>query len=197
MNTRTAAIAALAITIFGALYFVTTAPAGSSFHMSSSSSSSATTVPGIEFKLSQISRSPPSILVTLKNHSPSSTYTLLKWGTPLDPLAQNLGVFKLNNADTGEEVSIDIIKISRKMPPPRDALVTIMPGTEESTEVIFDKPWMPNTKPAKYNVRAEGRFMGIWEKSADEVTDDELDDYSAGPLNGRLFKTEEVLMLVQ
>src|SRR4051812_35811975 len=103
MNGRTTVIAAIAITIIGSLYLIYT-PSVSDPKMSKPSSALSHGIPGLEFKLSQISKSPPSVLVTLKNGHPSSTFTLLKWGTPLDPQALNLGVFKLTNADTGEEV---------------------------------------------------------------------------------------------
>ncbi|KAH7132584.1 hypothetical protein B0J11DRAFT_427771 [Dendryphion nanum] len=196
MNTRTAVVSAFVVTILGGFYFLSSSSSISPKMTPSPPPASTNGIPGIEFQLSQISRSPPSILVTLKNHNPKSTFTLLKWSTPLDPLAQILGVFKLEDADTGEKVPIDVIMINRKTPPPRDELVTIMPGTEESVEVVFNKPWFPEKKPAKYKVKAEGTFKGAWEKSADQVTDNELDVYVDSPLYDRAFETKELLMTV-
>lgn len=152
-------------------------------------------VPGLEWKLSQISRNPPSLLVTLKNNSPSP-YTLLKWGTPLDAQASNTGVFKVVDADTGDNIPTDFIKVSRVMPPSREDLVTIAPGTEEATEVVFNKPWMPEKKPAKYAVKAEGAFTGIWGSYGDAVEDSDVEAYANSPFNGRTFTSNEAVMLV-
>ncbi|KAF2867703.1 hypothetical protein BDV95DRAFT_631060 [Massariosphaeria phaeospora] len=194
MNGRTAVLTAIAATILGFLYLAST-HYPNTFKMTPSSSSKPSGVPGLEFTLSQISKHPPSMLVTLKNHNPSSTFTLLKWGTPLDPQALNLGVFHLVDAEAGKEVPVDVIKIGRKMPPAPEELVTIMPGTEESTEVVFDKPWMPDT-PAKYSVRAEGTFSGVWEKAASDVEDSELEAYADSKFFNRSFATEEAVLNV-
>ncbi|KAF2686648.1 hypothetical protein K458DRAFT_416001 [Lentithecium fluviatile CBS 122367] len=198
MNGRTVLIAASAIAIVGALYFFNTFSVPT-LNMSKPGSSTAdgSTVPGLEFKLSQISRNPPSLLVTLKNNHPDTPFTILKWGTPLDVQAQNLGLFKLVDEATGNEVEMHNIKISRLMPPSREDLVTVAPGTEEATEVVFNKPWMPETKPAKYKVQAQGTFAGVWDRYGNEVDDSELEAYSSSPLNGRVFRTNSVEMRVE
>jgi hypothetical protein len=193
MNSRTAVITALTVTVIGTLYLIYT-PTGSSARMSGPASKSS--LP-LEFKLSQISKSPPSLLVTVKNNSPSSTFTFLKWGTPLDTQALNLGVFKLTDADTGEQVPIDKLMINRKTPPSREDLQETAPGTEYSTEIVLDKPWMPSKKPAKYSVSVEGEFKGIWEKKAADIKGEELDAYTDGPFNFRVFGCEAVLLSVE
>lgn len=197
MNTRTAVVGAFFVTILGGIYLL------SNFSLSTSNMSppppppsASKFIPGIEFHLSQISRSPPSVLVTLKNQNPDSAFTLLKWGTPLDPLAPNLGVFKLVDVDTGESVPINVLMINRKTPPPRDQLVTIIPGTEESVEVVFNKPWFPQKKPAKYRIKAEGTFKAGWEKSADQVTDHELEEYVSSPFFDYSFETKILVMSI-
>lgn len=195
MNGRTAVFTAIAVTVIGSLYLFYT-PSATSFNMSKAASASSSGVPGLEFKLSQISKSPPSLLVTLKNSHPSSTYTILKWGTPLDPQATNLGIFKLVDAETGKEVEPVIIKIARKMPPSPEDLQEIAPGTEHATEVVFDKPWMP-TKPAKYRVKAEGDFHGVWEKSARDIKADELEAYTNSPFDSTPFASGEALLTVE
>ncbi|KAF2262947.1 hypothetical protein CC78DRAFT_545329 [Lojkania enalia] len=153
--------------------------------------------PGLEFKLSQISKDPPSLLVTVKNNSPSSTFTFLKWGTPLDPQALNLGVFKMVDASTGKEVKIDHLMINRKMPPSRDDLQEVEPGTEQATEIVFDKPWMPDTNPAKYKVKVEGEFKGGWESPVSEVKAKDLKAYSDSSFANRAFASEETMLVVE
>jgi hypothetical protein len=135
-------------------------------------------------------------LVTLKNTSPDTTYTLLKWGTPLDRSALNTGIFTIVDDANREEVKQDAMQINRKMPPPQEDLVTIAPGTEEELEVDFTKPWMPERSPATYKVKAVGTFKGIWAKYGKEVTEKELYAYAQSPFSGRRFTTNEVVMEV-
>lgn len=195
MNTRTALVAVSAVTILGALYFFHAPPSPALTGMASAATA-VDAVPGLEFKLSQISRNPPSLLVTLKNTNPSSPFTILKWGTPLDPQAANLGVFKLVDTETGKDVPVPVIKINRKMPPSQEDLVTVAPGTEEATEVVFNKAWMPEKRPAKYKVKAEGAFGAVWDRYGG-LTESDLEAYSESPLSGRTFSTNEVSMRVE
>ncbi|KAF2180964.1 hypothetical protein K469DRAFT_267757 [Zopfia rhizophila CBS 207.26] len=204
MNGRTAIITALAVTILGSLYLIYS-PSSSTFQMSDSKPAeeqpaSHYPISGLEFKLSQISKSPPSLLVTLKNTHWKSTYTVLKWDTPLDPIAPQLGVFKMVDADTGEEIGIPRIMVNRMLPPPRDALQEVAAGTEHAIEVVFDKPWMPEKKPAKYKIKVQGTFRAVWEKAASEISDVELEGF-AGPVGKAItvggFKSEEVVLTVE
>jgi hypothetical protein len=196
MSSRTAVFATIGLTIAGFLYFLRT-PSSTPTNMPPNAATSTSGALPLSFRLSQISKNPPSLLVTLQNNHPSSTFTILKWGTPLDPQAQNLGVFKLSDFDTGKEIPTDIIKIARKMPPSRDDLLEIAPGTEHATEIILDKPWMPERKPAKYRVRVEGEFHGVWEKPAKEVGGDEVEAYTDSSFNGISFSNEPVVMVVE
>ncbi|KAH9866178.1 hypothetical protein J1614_008743 [Plenodomus biglobosus] len=190
-NKRNAIISSIAITCLGA-YYVYQTPTPLNFSMSKASNE----VPGLEFKLSQVARNPPTILVTLKNNSPDTPYTLLKWGTPLDSAALNTGVFSIVGVEDGEEVKQFVLQINRKMPPAQEELVTLAPGTEEEVEVVFDKPWMPEGKPAKYKVKAVGSFKGLWDKYGSDVTEQNLYAYIDSPLSGKRFATNEVVMEV-
>jgi hypothetical protein len=190
-NKRTAVISGIAITLLGA-YYVYQSPTAISYTMSNTSNG----VPGLEFKLTQTSRNPPTLLVTLKNNSPDTPYTLLKWGTPLDSVALNTGVFEILHDENDNEVEQIVLQINRKMPPPQEELVTIAPGTEEEIQVVFDKPWMPEQKPAKYKVKAEGDFKGVWSKYGADVTEDELNAYVDSPFSGKRFATNEIVMEV-
>jgi hypothetical protein len=194
-NSRAAIITGVAITLLGAIYVYPSATSGR-LTMPKSSSTSSNNVPGLEFRLSQISRDPPSILVTLKNNSPDTPFTVLKWGTPLDSAALNTGVFKIADGESGTEIEQAVLKVNRKMPPSQEELVTLAPGTQEEVEVVFDRPWMPKQKPAKYKVRAEGSFMGVWSDYGDQLAADDLEDYGGSPFSGKSFATNEVVMEV-
>ncbi|KAH7385916.1 hypothetical protein BKA66DRAFT_569236 [Pyrenochaeta sp. MPI-SDFR-AT-0127] len=193
-HNRTAVITGVAITLLGAFYIYQSP--STTFTMPSTSSSSSNGVPGLELKVSQISRNPPSLLITLKNNNPDTPYTVLKWGTPLDSTALNTRVFTITDKDSGDEVQQLVLQINRKMPPAQEELVTVAPGTEEAVEVVFDKPWMPERRPAKYKVKAEGEFKGVWGKYGSDVTEDELNSYIESPFSGRTFATDEIVLEV-
>lgn len=192
-NTRNSVIIALVVTLLGGFY-IYQSPTPLNFSMSQSSNNHE--VPGLEFKLAQVSRSPPTLLVTVKNTNPDTPYTLLKWATPLDSAALNTGVFSITKYDSGDEVKQMVLQINRMMPPPQEELITLAPGTQEELEVVFDKPWMPETKPAKYKVRAAGRLLGVWDRYGDDVKEKDLYEYAESPFHGRMFATNEVVMEV-
>ncbi|KAL6708538.1 hypothetical protein ACN47E_002519 [Coniothyrium glycines] len=192
-NSRTTVTTGIVVTLLGAFY-IYQSPTPLTFSMSSSPPSNG--ISDLEFKLTQVSRSPPVLLVTLKNTSPDTPYTLLKWGTPLDSAALNTGVFSISEKESGDEVQQFVLEINRKMPPPREELVTVAPGTQEEIEVSFDKPWMPEGKPATYKVKAEGQLLGVWNRYGSDITEDELYAYAESPLHGKKFQTNEVLMEV-
>ncbi|KAJ4993202.1 hypothetical protein SVAN01_01177 [Stagonosporopsis vannaccii] len=191
-NARNTLIAAVTITLFGG-YYISQSPHHSTFTMSQTSSE----VPGLSLSLAQVSKNPPTLRVTLRNDNADSTYTLLKWGTPLDDAALNTGVFKITNADSGAEVEQTILQIRRRMPPGQSQLASVQPGEEHSIEVVFDRPWMPETKPAKYKIKADGLLKGVWDRPKNEVTDDETGEYSQSPLAGKTFITNEVELVVE
>lgn len=194
-TSRSAVLSGITITCLGAFY-VYQSPTLLNFSMSKSSNSASNGVPGLEFTMTQISRNPPSLLVTLKNNNPDTPYTILKWGTPLDSAALNTGVFSIAGEQDKEEVKQFVLQINRKMPPAQEELVTIAPGTEEAMEVVFDKPWMPESKPAKYKVKAEGEFKGVWDRYGSDVSQEDLYAYIESPFSGKKFTTNEVVMEV-
>ena len=191
-NTRNTFIAAVTVTLFGG-YYISQPPSLSTLKMSQTSSE----IPNLSLSLSQISKDPPTLRVTLKNDSPDTPYTILKWGTPLDDAALNTGVFKITDADSGTEVEQVTLQIRRKMPPGQDQLAGVNPGEEQGVEFVFDRPWMPETKPAKYKVKAEGLLKGVWNKVKSEVTDDETNEYTESPLAGKAFSTNEIELVVE
>lgn len=197
-TTKTAVISGLSITLLGALYIYssTTTLSYTMPHSTNSSPPKSNIVPGLTFTLSEEARSPPSLLVKASNKSPDTPYTLLKWGTPLDDAALNTGVFIITDAETGEKVEQVELKINRKMPPADEELITLAPGTEEVLSVVFDKPWMPAKKPAKYKVKAKGTFQGLWGKYGGDVSEAEMAAYNQSPYSGKTFETNEVVMRV-
>lgn len=87
------------------------------------------------------SLSPPTLLLTLTNTSPSVPVTLLTWSSPLDPLALQLGLIYISSlSNPSNKLDFPELMIKRAMPPPEDALVTLGPGEERSQELMMREP---------------------------------------------------------
>jgi hypothetical protein len=198
-RTITAITLGIALTLFGPLYIYQspTPPLITTMAQSGGSQSATNTASALSFTLSQTSRDPPTLLVTLKNSNPNTSYTILKWGTPLDSAALTTKIFTLTDSSTGAEIEQVGLMINRKMPPSPDELITVAPSTQEQVKVVFDKPWMPDTKPAKYSVRATGTFQGLWDKGGGEVREGEVMAYTNSPGNGETWVTNEIDMEVE
>ncbi|KNG45696.1 hypothetical protein DDE82_008013 [Stemphylium lycopersici] len=192
-NTRIALLTGLVVTLLGAFY-IYQSPLPLNFSIPRPTTSNS--VPGLKMSLSQTSLKGPTILVTLENNHPDTTYTILKWDTPLDASALNTGVFSIVDQTSNEEVGQIILHVNRKMPPPPNQLVTLAPGTQEKVEVVFDKAWMPKRR-STYKISAKGMFKGVWAKPGDKVTRKELYGYAESPFAGRRFVTNEVVLEVR
>lgn len=192
-NTRTALLTGLVVTLLSGFY-IYQSPLPLNFSIPQPTTSNS--VPGLNMSLSQIYFGPPTLLVTLENNHPDTTYTILKWDTPVDPSALNTGVFSIVDQSSNKEVEQIILHVNRKMPPPPNQLMTLVPGTREEVEVVFDKAWMPKHR-STYNISAKGMFRGVWTKSGDRVTRKELYGYSESPFAGRRFVTNEVVVEVR
>lgn len=122
------------------------------------------------------SGSSPSVLkVTVENESRSNTYALLTWNTPLDEQALNIGALTLEDAKTGEAVPGPQMKVNRKLPPSRDAVLEVAPQSTASKEVKLSVPWLPKDGKT-YRVKVQGPWKAVWAKPATQVTDEELSE---------------------
>lgn len=83
------------------------------------------------------------------------------------------------------------------MPPSAEDLVTVAPGTEEAHEVVMDKPWLPETRPATYKVSVKGKFLGVWDRYGGGLGTGELEAYADSPYHGRAFQSNVVEMRVE
>lgn len=114
-----------------------------------------------------------TVACSIRNTNADHTITFLSWDTPFDPSAVNLGVLTLKDAETGAEIPSPGMQIRRMMPPPRDVLVEIAPGSSSERELDLSSPWIP-TDGKKYQVGVKGIWGAVWKKPAAEVTDEEL-----------------------
>jgi hypothetical protein len=123
----------------------------------------------------QLKRGPENSTVacSIRNTDADHTISFLTWDSPFDPLAVNTGVLTLKNAETGAEVPSPGMQIRRMMPPPRDMIFEIAPGSSSERELNLSSPWIP-TDGKKYQVGVNGTWRALWKKPAAEVTDEEL-----------------------
>lgn len=137
--------------------------------------------------------SSPSVLkVTVENESRTHTYSLFTWDTPLDEQALNIGALTLEDAKTGEAIPGPHMKVNRKLPPPRDAVVEVSPQSAVSREVNLSVPWLPKDGKV-YRVQVQGPWKAVWAKVATQITDEELSKMSGdSPLLEETIRSEAV-----
>lgn len=116
-----------------------------------------------------------SVGVTLLNPA-NTTVSLLKWGTPFDPLAKVLGVFAVTDAGNGETIPIDTIQVSRKLPASPDDLLQIPANT--SLDTVVQLAPLPLVAGHEYSISAQGIWHAVWETPAEGVTPMQLEDLS-------------------
>ncbi|BCS25153.1 uncharacterized protein APUU_41597S [Aspergillus puulaauensis] len=132
-----------------------------------------------------------SIQLSVLNHA-ESPVTVLNWGSPLDPRANILGVFEIRDSDSDELVTIDTVKFTRKLPPPREDFVQIPTGGTIDTEVTL--PRVPLVEGHRYTVQARGWWQAVWEKPLQDVPADDLEKLT-GAKRGE-FRSEAVPITV-
>lgn len=108
-----------------------------------------------------------AIRVALKNTSPHDLY-LLRWSSPLDPMASAMGVFKFRSTQTNELAPGMNIKVNRRLPDGENFVVSsedivkITSGASVEKEIVVKEPQVALSKGESYRVTAEGFWQGIW-----------------------------------
>ncbi|KAG6365609.1 hypothetical protein INS49_007220 [Diaporthe citri] len=109
-----------------------------------------------------LSRAPatstPSLWVSVKNTHPSTPVTLLKWDSPLDPLALQLGLVSVTPAGAPAPIDMPTIKVSRGMAPGPGSLVTLRPGESASSVVELRDMFVPKVTWAQGKARLREFF---------------------------------------
>lgn len=169
MATRTAIVATAFLGTLATLYHFT-APQTS---IMASLSSDQAPLKDVAVELSS-AQSPLTVKVTIRNDSPDKTFSFLSWDSPFDPQAINTGVLCLKDAETGEEIAGPGMKLNRMLPPPRDDLIEISPGSSSTKELGLSSPWIP-TDGKKYQIQLRGNWRAAWAKAAADISDRELE----------------------
>ncbi|BCR90206.1 uncharacterized protein ACHE_60092S [Aspergillus chevalieri] len=109
-------------------------------------------------------------------HNAASTpVTILDRNTPLEPGAGHLGVLKLRDAQTYEEVPIATISASRIEPPLPNEYIEIPPDTtvKRTLELRVDEKDIQVGR--EYTVRAEGLWSAVWYRALSEIMEEQRD----------------------
>ncbi|KAL9106349.1 MAG: hypothetical protein Q9227_008618 [Pyrenula ochraceoflavens] len=107
---------------------------------------------------------PLELRVTVRNAA-THGITLLKWNSPLDERAGKLGIFSARDIVDGTLLEGDVIMANRKLPPTREDLVCIEPGSEIEGQIKL----LPLSfqKGRKYQVQGKWRWMSAWRGGLD------------------------------
>lgn len=134
---------------------------------------------------------PLTVRVTIRNDSPDHSFSFLTWDSPFDPQAINTGVLSLRDAESGAEIEGPAMKLNRLLPPPREDLVEIKPGSSATRELGLASPWVP-TDGKTYQVQAQGSWRAAWAKAASDVTDQELEAMGIDGLVAEAYRSERL-----
>jgi hypothetical protein len=115
--------------------------------------------------LSQTDSSRPSVRVTLTNYHPSTSVTVLIWSTPFDPQAVPLGIFRVTDRSTKQDVPMLGIKINRLLPPSREDFLELAPRHAVTKNVYLEAPGLALEKGKTYDVQAHGKWKAVWHAS--------------------------------
>ncbi|KAM5346347.1 hypothetical protein ACJ41O_009352 [Fusarium nematophilum] len=140
-------------------------------------------MPGLKVSLEQqaaTTSSPPAVRVSVKNDN-QMPVTVLTYGSPLDPLALQLGLLSITPAGEAQPLEIPQLEVQRQWPPEEDALVELQPGETREVSVEIKEPAVPMEKlqgSAKVVVR--GKWQAVWAKKKSELGEKELEAGAAG-----------------
>lgn len=138
----------------------------------------------LRVSLQQTSKSPPAICIKVTNNS-SRPVTVLTWESPLDQLALQLGLLTITpesaNASASAPLDIPTIKVSRKLPPGNESLVSLAPGESRENHVVFQELLVPlaEIRGKKARVSLKGRWTRVWPKARSELTQEQIEGLGA------------------
>lgn len=107
-------------------------------------------------------------------------------------MALALGVLSITPAGAAKPLDLPVIMARRLWPPPPDSLVTIKPGESVGEDIVLQEPKVPMKELGdKATVFVQGKWMAVWAKGKDELTDEEIDDSTSTGFSGE-YKSESL-----
>lgn len=144
-------------------------------------------------RIRQASTSPPTLALEVTNNH-DAPLTILRWKTPLDPLAIQLGVLSITPEGKSEPLELPTVELRRIMPPPPQDLITLQPGERREQEVVMKEPIVPLDQLGKTaRVAVKGKWQTVWPTTADKLSQETLEklQFGDGVLTGE-FESEAV-----
>ncbi|WQF84296.1 hypothetical protein CDEST_09310 [Colletotrichum destructivum] len=144
-------------------------------------------------RIRQASTSPPTLALSVTNNH-DAPLTILRWKTPLDPLAIQLGVLSITPEGKSEPLELPTVELRRIMPPPPQDLVTLQPGERREQEVVLKEPIVSLDQLGKTaRVAVKGKWQTVWPTTADKLSQETLEklQFGDGVLTGE-FESEAV-----
>lgn len=137
-------------------------------------------IEGIEVRLEQSETSPPTVTTTVTNHNDHAV-TFVSYGSPLDDLALQTGLFSITPAGAGEPVELPVVMVQRLWPPTPEALISVGAGASEKRHVVLKEPSVPMDKlGSKAAVRLSGNWQAVWATAKDGVDQEALGNLAGG-----------------
>ncbi|KAK2057237.1 hypothetical protein LY76DRAFT_594374 [Colletotrichum caudatum] len=161
------------------------------------SQSTGAALANLAVRIRQTSTSPPTLALSVTNNH-GIPLTILRWKTPLDPLAIQLGLVYITPEGGSEPIELPTIELRRVMPPPQDALVTLQPGEREEQEVVLKEPIVPLDQLGKTaRVAVKGKWGTVWPTTADNLSQENIEklQFGDGVLTGD-FESEAIDLVI-
>lgn len=161
------------------------------------SQSTGAALANLDVRIRQTSSSPPTLAFSVTNNH-DTPLTILRWNTPLDPLAIRLGLVSITPEGKSEPIELPTIMLRRVMPPPQDALVTLQPGERREEEVVLKEPIVPLDQLGKTaRVAIKGKWGTVWPTTADKLSKENIEklQFGDGVLTGE-FDSEAVDVVI-
>ncbi|OLN87407.1 putative secreted protein [Colletotrichum chlorophyti] len=147
----------------------------------------------LSIRIRQSSTSPPTLALSVTNNH-DAPLTILRWNSPLDPLALQLGVLSITPEGRDEPLELHTIQLRRMMPPPEEDFVTLQPGERSENEVVLRDSIVPYDELGKTaRVAAKGTWRTVWPTTADKLTQETISkfQFGDGALSGE-FESEAI-----
>lgn len=173
---RGSSIALILATFILVAYYTSTSSSSSSSSIVNMATSRAASGPiaGLDLSLEQKATAPPTITVTVKNNN-DHPVTVLRYGSPLDALALQLGLLSVTPAGADAPLEIPVVQVRRMWPPKPDMLVTIAPGETATSDIVLKKPAVsPENLGGKASVVLKGQWDAVWSKVKEDISSESL-----------------------
>ncbi|KAK5995269.1 putative secreted protein [Cladobotryum mycophilum] len=138
-------------------------------------------IDNLEVTIKQTNDSPLTITATVTNKN-QHPVAVLKYNSPLDSLAFKLGLISITPDGASEPLNWPTIQIRRVWPPRADSFVHLEPGASHSSEITVEDRFTSEDRIGKKAaVELKGRWDMVWNKSKDNITEEELDNTDSNP----------------